>query len=69
MRAFKSILEYFKAFASFDYISQIFSKKLLTFDFSYGIRIKRFEDIVLQVQEKVKIFYLIGGTHNVHYTR
>ena len=56
MRENESIREIISVFKSLYSIAQIFSKYLLTFDFSYGIKIKRFEDIVLQTPENVKIF-------------
>ena len=40
-------------------ISEKFSKKRLTFEKPYGIKVKRFEDIVQHVQKNVKIFYLL----------
>ena len=48
--------------------SKILKKFVLTFENKYVIRIKRFEDIVAHFTAIVKIFYLIGGTQNVHYS-
>ena len=42
---------------------------MLTFISLYDIKVKRYAVIVMPAHEFVKIFYLIGGTHNVHYNR
>jgi len=43
----KSIQEHLEAFRRLLRFSEFFSFLVLTFDFLYGIKIKRFEDIVL----------------------
>ena len=60
---FKSIQEYLKENQSLSCISQNSRNNLLTFQSGYVINFKCSQAIVLQMPEKVKIFYLIGGTH------